>query len=44
MEQKRCEDAIAGHEIVMQIAKGIREMLWRCTETDMASVFAGGNQ
>ena len=44
VDQRRCEDAIAGHEIVMQIAKGVRELLRRCAETDMASVFAGGNQ
>ena len=40
VKQKRCEDATARHEVVMQIAKGIREILRRCAETEMASVFA----
>ena len=44
VDQRRCEDAIAGHEVVMQIAKGVRGILRRCAETEMASVLAGGNQ
>ena len=34
-----CEEATAEHEVVMQIVKGVREILQPCAETELASVF-----
>lgn len=38
-EPLTCEVAAAEHDVVMQLEKGIREILQPCAETELASVF-----
>ena len=38
-QQDVCEAAIAGHEVAMEVG-GVRAILRRCAETELASVFA----
>ena len=41
VEEDGCEEAIAAHEVVREVGGYVREILLGCTETEMASVFAG---
>jgi len=38
--QDGCEEAIAAHEIIIEVGGYVRELLQGCAETEMASVFA----
>jgi hypothetical protein len=40
MRQDGCEEAIAAHEVIIEVGGYVRELLQGCAETEMASVFA----
>ena len=40
MQEAGCEEAIAGHEVIIEVGGYVRELLQGCAETEMASVFA----